>query len=63
MAPVHQRAVGVGRQWESALVGDIAFGNCGWCHGPGRHCSVLLIRSHGARQVEQVGGAGLQELQ
>jgi hypothetical protein len=61
--PVHQRAVGIGRQRESALVGNIAFADCGWCYGPCRQCAILLLCRHGARQVEQVAGSRLHELQ
>src|SRR5690242_881228 len=48
MSPVCQRAIGIGRQRESALVGNIAFADCGWCYGPGRQRAILLRCSRGS---------------
>lgn len=63
MSPVRQHTIGIGRQRESALVGNIAFADGGWCYGPGRQCAILLLCPRGARQVEQVGSSRLRELQ
>src|SRR4051812_7494446 len=57
VAPVHQAAVWIGRQWEATLVGDVALAHNGRCDGPGRDGTVLLCCAHGAGHVEQVGGA------
>jgi hypothetical protein len=46
MPPVRQRAVGIGRQRKSALVGKIALADCGWCYGPGGQCAILLLCPH-----------------
>ena len=63
MPSVHQHAIGIGRRRESALTRNVAFADCGGCYGPGRQRAVFLLRPHGARQVEQVSGARLNEFQ
>ena len=39
-SPVYQRAIGIGRQRETALVGNIALADRGWRYGPGRQCAI-----------------------
>ena len=60
MSPVHRRAIGIGRQRETALVGNIAFADWGLMLSsrPPRSPNYAGFRRRGIPLVHQLGVAG-----